>query len=174
MADPYSAVPTAPLHDDDDENQSFINAYDDDLKPEPSAPFSYSSAPDPTIASSIIEAPEFAKLETDRLTQHDGNNYDIDDEDEGFGHSTYGQRMDYTSASYKDKFFLFLWIFHFLIMFIVLIYQYNLVLLHNLANTHNDLLMFRHYQKQFVFLRTFLFLVEEHNLTLQKCSFCLH
>eukprot|EP01083_Nonionella_stella_P296518 1007326_1 len=109
-----------------DENEAFISAskpqyistkqtaYDDDDDDDVNKPI-YSSAPDPAIASSAVE------INTTEIN----NNGISDDEDEGFGHSTYGQRMDYTTSEYQDKFFMFLWIFHFIIMFIVLIYQWS-------------------------------------------------
>lgn len=135
--DPYSGVAS-----NDNENESFINqasyimgngsAYDDDdddvNKPIKSDIYS-SSAPDPTIASSAAagDYPQFEKLGAQKQQQGDiiNTNEINDDEDEGFGHSTLGQRMDYTSAEYKDKFFMILWILHFIIMFILLIYQWS-------------------------------------------------
>ena len=120
--DPYS-----PIANKNDEDESFINqpsfaiasgsAYDEDheankpMKAEPSAAFAYSSAPDPTILSSAAggDLPEFEKIGAG----NNNNNImdadkDFDSEDEGFGHSTYGQRMDYTNAEYQDKFYVFM------------------------------------------------------------------
>eukprot|EP01083_Nonionella_stella_P087182 242427_1 len=126
MTDPYSAVNT-----NEDENIGFLNqatyvasrpsAYDDDV----SKPMVYSSAPDPHIASSAAgDFPAFQNLgqeDTQANHDHDG----LDEEDEGFGHSTYGQRMDYGTSEYQDLFFMILWILHFITMFIVLIYQWS-------------------------------------------------
>ena len=133
MADPYA--PNAPLQEEEDENSAFINqpnyvvvaqnAYDDDihasLKQNP-----YSSAPDPTIASSAAgDWDEFEKLQSQQQTKQSSTNNKqiIDDglqDDEGFGHSTYGQRMDYTEPIYQDKLFMLLWIAHFIVMLVIL------------------------------------------------------
>merc|ERR1719419_2151589 len=117
MADPYAIVPSAPAFDD--ENQSFINnftekadnAYDDEHTVGDVQLIKYASAPDPNIASSA------AVIDSD----HDP----INEGDEGFGHSTFGQRMDYSSARYQDPFFLILWLCHLLVLVAALVYQWT-------------------------------------------------
>lgn len=115
MADPYAIVPSAPTYDD--ENQSFItytdkggNAYDDDTTDVQMIQFA--SAPDPRIASTAMDSDP-----TDQDPLHET--------DEGFGHSTFGQRMDYTESSYQDPLFLFLWLGHLVAMIGALIYQWS-------------------------------------------------
>merc|ERR1719334_515445 len=114
MADPYAVVPSAPPYDD--ENQSFIkytdksgNAYDDDDAGDVQM-IQYAS--DPRIASTAIDS--------DPMDQDP-----LHETDEGFGHSTIGQRMDYTASTFQDPFFLILWLAHLMAMIGALIYQWS-------------------------------------------------
>jgi len=114
MTDPYAIVPSAPQYDD--ENQSFIeytdkggNAYDDDG--DDVQMIQYAPAPDPRIASTAIDS--------------DPMDSDLRDGDEGFGHSTLGQRMDYAASTYQDPLFLILWAAHLMAMMAALIYFWS-------------------------------------------------
>ena len=132
MTDPYAPVASAPPMDD--ENEAFINlghpdyvvpntsAYDDNDDNVNTKLNAYSSAPDPTLSSAANgdNFPAFQNL----AAQNDHQTV-LDEEDEGFGHSTYGQRMDYQTAPYQDKCFLFLWILHLIAMLAVLIYEWS-------------------------------------------------
>jgi len=118
--DPYSAVASNEAEDSANGNASYMisaNAYDDDDDDDDvNRPINASYASDPTILASSAagDFPEFEKIGPQ-----------IGEDDEGYGHSTYGQRMDYTHAQYQDLVFTMLWLAHFFAMFVALIYEWS-------------------------------------------------